>query len=104
MSVSGRLVLTASPAVPVVASYWRLVGRRLARDPTTLIAGALLGGIVLAAVLAPALAPYDPAAGSIRSRPTTSLPQQPPTSSSLPSARRRTSRTVTPTFPTFTAR
>jgi peptide/nickel transport system permease protein len=33
-----------------------------------LIAGALLGGIVLAAVLAPALAPYDPAAGSIRSR------------------------------------
>jgi peptide/nickel transport system permease protein len=68
VSVSGRLVLTASPAVPVVASYWRLVGRRLARDPTTLIAGALLGGIVLAAVLAPALAPYDPAAGSIRSR------------------------------------
>jgi ABC-type dipeptide/oligopeptide/nickel transport system permease subunit len=68
VSVSGRLVLTASPAAPVVASYWRLVGRRLARDPTTLIAGALLGGIVLAAVLAPALAPYDPAAGSIRSR------------------------------------
>jgi len=66
--VSGRLVLTASPEAPVVASYWRLVGRRLARDPTTLIAGVLLGGIVLAAVLAPALAPYDPAAGSIRSR------------------------------------
>jgi peptide/nickel transport system permease protein len=68
VSVSGRLVLTASPAAPGVASYWRLVGRRLARDPTTLIAGALLGGIVLAAVLAPTLAPYDPAAGSIRSR------------------------------------
>src|SRR6266481_5445785 len=61
-------ILTAPVAAPVATSYWRLVSRRLARDPATLIAGSLLGAIVLAAVLAPALAPYDPAAGSIRMR------------------------------------
>lgn len=68
MSVSAPAISTAIAAAPVETSYWRLVGRRLARDPTTLIAGMLLGAIVLAAVLAPALAPYDPAAGSIRLR------------------------------------
>jgi len=44
------------------------VGWRLARDPATLVAGALLVCIVLAALLAPWLAPYDPSAGSIRLR------------------------------------
>jgi len=44
------------------------VSHRLARDPVTLIAGALLGAIVLAAVLAPVIAPYDPTDGSIRLR------------------------------------
>jgi len=68
VSVSAPAISTAIAAAPVETSYWRLVGRRLARDPTTLIAGMLLGAIVLAAVLAPALAPYDPAAGSIRLR------------------------------------
>ncbi len=68
MSVPAPAILTAPVAAPVATSYWRLVSRRLARDPATLIAGSLLGAIVLAAVLAPALAPYDPAAGSIRMR------------------------------------
>lgn len=49
-------------------SYWRVVGWRLRRDPTTLVAGTLLTFIVLSALLAPVLAPYDPDAGSIRSR------------------------------------
>jgi peptide/nickel transport system permease protein len=49
-------------------SYWRAVGWRLRRDPTTLAAGGLLALIVLAAVLAPILAPHDPNAGSIRLR------------------------------------
>jgi len=49
-------------------SYWRLVGRRLARDPVTLAAGALLGAVVLSAIFAPLLAPYDPTTGSIRLR------------------------------------
>lgn len=68
-------MLSSSAALPAPApitadtsSYWHLVARKLARDPVTLLAGALLGAIVLSAVLAPWLAPYDPAAGSIRLR------------------------------------
>ena len=49
-------------------SYWRTVGWRLARDPATLAAGAVLVLIALSALLAPWLAPYDPNAGSIRLR------------------------------------
>jgi peptide/nickel transport system permease protein len=49
-------------------SYWRAVGWRLARDPATLVAGSVLVIIVLSALLAPWLAPYDPSAGSIRLR------------------------------------
>jgi peptide/nickel transport system permease protein len=49
-------------------SYWRTVAWRLARDRATLVAGGVLAAIVLSAILAPWLAPYDPAAGSIRLR------------------------------------
>jgi peptide/nickel transport system permease protein len=52
----------------LVTSYWGAVGWRLARDPATLVAGSLLLIIVLSALLAPWLAPYDPSAGSIRLR------------------------------------
>jgi len=66
-------VTTALPGeleAPVQApmSYWRTVGWRLARDPATLVAGGVLAAIVLSALLAPWLAPYDPNAGSIRVR------------------------------------
>jgi peptide/nickel transport system permease protein len=65
-------VATALVEAPVLAtapmSYWRTVGWRLARDRATLVAGGVLAVIVLSAVLAPWLAPYDPAAGSIRLR------------------------------------
>jgi peptide/nickel transport system permease protein len=58
--------------VPVVVavpmSYWRTVSWRLARDRATLLAGGVLALIVLSALLAPWLAPYDPTAGSIRLR------------------------------------
>ena len=37
-------------------SYWRAVGWRLRRDPTTLVAGAILALVVLAALFAPVLA------------------------------------------------
>ena len=57
------------PAVDrVPMSYWRTVGWRLARDRATLVAAGVLLLIVLSAVLAPWLAPYDPNAGSIRLR------------------------------------
>ena len=56
------------PVVGAPMSYWRTVAWRLRRDPTTVVAGALLLAIVLSALLAPVLAPYDPNAGSIRLR------------------------------------
>jgi peptide/nickel transport system permease protein len=49
-------------------SYWQTVAWRLARDRATLLAGGVLVLIVLSAVAAPWLAPYDPTAGSIRLR------------------------------------
>jgi peptide/nickel transport system permease protein len=65
-------IATALVEAPMVAavpmSYWRTVAWRLARDQATLVAGGVLAVIVLSAVLAPWLAPYDPAAGSIRLR------------------------------------
>ena len=41
-------------------SYWAGVGRRLSRDPVTLVFGALLFLLLLAIVFAPLLAPHDP--------------------------------------------
>jgi len=67
MAISTTL-LQAEMAATTPMSYWRTVGWRLARDPTTLVAGGVLALIVFLAVLAPWLAPYDPAAGSIRLR------------------------------------
>ncbi len=66
-SVSSVLPASATPAV-ATTSYWSLVARKLSRDPVTLVSGALLGAILLSALFAPVLAPYDPATGSIRLR------------------------------------
>ena len=41
-------------------SYWNNVARRLARDPLTMFCLAALTLIILSAILAPWLAPYDP--------------------------------------------
>lgn len=49
-------------------SYWQLVWWRLRRDKVTLAAAAVILAIVLSAVLAPFLTPYDPVQGSIRKR------------------------------------
>jgi peptide/nickel transport system permease protein len=69
MASVGISVLAARRGVRVATpSYWRLVARRLADDRVTLVAGALLLAIALSALLAPVLAPYDPATGSIRLR------------------------------------
>jgi peptide/nickel transport system permease protein len=49
-------------------SFWQLVWWRLRRDKVTLAAAVVILLIVLSAVLAPYLAPYDPFQGSIRKR------------------------------------
>ena len=67
MAIAVELVETPGLATAPM-SYWRTVAWRLARDRATLVAGGVLAVIVLSAVLAPWIAPYDPAAGSIRLR------------------------------------
>ena len=49
------------PSVPLDISYGALIWRRLRRDPAAMLGAALVVLIVLAAVLAPLLAPHDPA-------------------------------------------
>jgi len=74
--VSPQDGLPAAPNVAVVAprqevespSYWQQVRRRLAKDPVTLVAAFVLLLIVLSAIFAPLLAPYDPYQGNVMTR------------------------------------
>jgi peptide/nickel transport system permease protein len=71
MSGPTAFELPSKAAVPRRAEapgYWRSVSRRLRNDWLTLAVGAALLAIVVAALLAPALAPYDPYSGSILRR------------------------------------
>ena len=58
-------ILTLAPGMGAVQpaatpGYWGMVGRWLRRDPGTVVFGLLLLAIILAAVFAPVLAPFDP--------------------------------------------
>ena len=68
MAIVTALPHEVDPVAGAPMSYWRTVAWRLTHDRMTLIAGTALALIVLSAVLAPWLAPYDPNAGSIRLR------------------------------------
>lgn len=61
--------VSLTPPEPVVVAaspgYWTGVGRRLARDPVSMLCLAVLVAIVAAAILAPWLAPSDPSIGSV---------------------------------------
>ena len=65
MSQALSLAVTQQARLPRAPGYWGMVWRRLRRDPATLAFGLLLLAIVLAAILAPLLSPFDPYAESI---------------------------------------
>lgn len=60
-------VIGAPAVVPVVKSpgFWSNVLRRLSRDPVAMIALAIIVILVLIAIFAPYIAPYDPSKGSV---------------------------------------
>ncbi|HEY1797531.1 MAG TPA: ABC transporter permease [Stellaceae bacterium] len=63
---------TAIPAAPAAArpvvGYWRNVGRRLARDPVTIVVSLVLLGIVCIAAFAPLVSTGAPFEGSVLHR------------------------------------
>ncbi len=56
------------PAAPKQRGYWGSVGNRLRYDPVTVFFGLVVLAIILAAVFAPLLAPFDPYKESIIGR------------------------------------
>ena len=52
----------------VVRSYWQSVGYRLRHDPVTLVFGVIVIGIILSAIFAPLVAPFDPYKESVIGR------------------------------------
>lgn len=62
-----EMELDGAPATKV-RSYWRSVGYRLSHDWITLFFGAVVLAIILIAIFAPLLAPFDPYAQSIVGR------------------------------------
>ena len=65
MSTAISAAAAVDPGLPTQRGYWGTVGYRLRYDPVTLGFAALLLLIILAAVFAPLLAPFDPYQESI---------------------------------------
>ncbi len=63
-----RAAMSPTTRPPRSRSFWQTVGRRLARDPVTLACAAILLLVLLVAVLAPLVAPFDPYKTSIANR------------------------------------
>lgn len=62
--MSTAIPLGNDPAPGVSPGYWHGVARRLRRDKVSMSCLLVLGLIILAAIFAPVLTPYDPAIGS----------------------------------------
>jgi peptide/nickel transport system permease protein len=69
-ALGGRLgtVEDEAPLTTRVRGYWQSVGYRLRHDPVTLAFAAVVMLVVLAAIFAPLLAPFDPSKESIIGR------------------------------------
>jgi peptide/nickel transport system permease protein len=59
LALAGTMPVRVAPGA-ASRGYWRTVGRRVGRDPVTLVCAAVLLLIVLAAIFAPLVAPFDP--------------------------------------------
>lgn len=59
------LVTERAGTIAPTPGYWAAVRRRLRRDPVTIVVTIILLAIVLIAIFAPLVTPYDPYAGSI---------------------------------------
>ena len=66
--LTSALPSPAIVAVPRPRGFWYGVMQRLSRDPVTLCCAAILIAIVLVAIFAPYLAPYDPTKQSVALR------------------------------------
>lgn len=61
MSATLPLAATADPvALPPRPGYWGMVAGRLRHDPVTVVFAVLVAAIVLSAIAAPILSPFDP--------------------------------------------
>ena len=60
MSMALTPATTTPTKLPPRPGYWGMVARRLTRDPLTILFGLALLAIVLSAVFAPLIAPFDP--------------------------------------------
>jgi peptide/nickel transport system permease protein len=65
MSQTLPMPAAAIARLPPAPGYWGMVGRRLRRDPVTVLFCVLMLAIVLAAVFAPLISPFDPYKESI---------------------------------------
>lgn len=67
--MSEQTLAGGAEAIPgASAGYWADALRRLRRDPAALLSGVVVVGLLLMALAAPWLAPYDPLATSVRQR------------------------------------
>ncbi|PKA44494.1 ABC transporter permease [Rhizobium sullae] len=65
MAVITADAVTSAPAITRSPGFWQGVVRRLGRDPVALAALAIVVALILLAVLAPYIAPYDPTKTSV---------------------------------------
>ena len=67
-TTTAPLAATALPPIEASPSYWAGVRQRLLQDRVAVVCMVILALIVLGALLAPWIAPHDPAVGSVLKR------------------------------------